>query len=417
MKFFSGEVKKAIAPPKIYIGLLGKTNVGKSTFFSAATLISVKIENRPFVTLEPNTGIAYIRKTCVHKELSLNRCNPVTSICINGERFIPIVLVDLPGLVKDAHKGRGLGNKFLDSIRQADALIHIVDASGSTDEDGRPVKPGFRNPVDDVLAIEYEYEEWMYGIISRDWPRFSRGLDHMNPGQIIDSLTQRLSGLSITREHVVKALISSKLEGVKPSSWREEELRIFIHNLRVIAKPIVIAANKIDVPEAMDILKEMRKRLPNRIIVPVSALGELILRKAAEKNLIEYLPGDPSFRVRDSNSLTQQQLKVLESINKVLEEFRGTGVQQTLNSVVFNALNRIVVYPVENSNSYTDSKGNILPDSYLVPQGTKVIELAYMVHTDLGKRFLYAIDAKTKQRVGKDYTLKDGDVIEVVAAV
>ncbi|MEM0501617.1 MAG: redox-regulated ATPase YchF [Ignisphaera sp.] len=405
-----------MAPPKIYIGLLGKTNVGKSTFFSAATLITVKIENRPFVTMEPNTGIAYVRKTCIHRELGLPRCTPVTSICINGERFIPIVLVDLPGLVKDAHKGRGLGNRFLDSIRQADALIHVVDASGSTDEDGRPVKPGFRNPIDDVLTIEYEYEEWMYGIISRDWPRFSRGLDHLNPGQVVDSLAQRLSGLSITREHVVKALALSKLENVKPSSWRDEELRMFIHNLRIVAKPIIIAANKIDIPEAVDVLKEMRRALPDRIIVPVSALGELILRKAAEKKIIEYIPGDPSFKITDATGVTQQQLRVLESINRILKEFGGTGVQQTLNRAIFDALNRIVVYPVEDSDSYTDSKGNILPDSYLVPRGTKAIELAYMVHTDLGKRFLYAIDAKTKQRVGKDYTLKDNDVIEIVAA-
>lgn len=390
--------------------------MGKSTFFSAATLITVKIENRPFVTMEPNTGIAYVRKTCIHKELGLPRCTPVTSICINGERFIPIVLVDLPGLVKDAHKGRGLGNRFLDSIRQADALIHVVDASGSTDEDGRPVKPGFRNPIDDVLTIEYEYEEWMYGIISRDWPRFSRGLDHLNPGQVVDSLAQRLSGLSITREHVVKALTLSKLENVKPSSWRDEELRMFIHNLRIVAKPIIIAANKIDIPEAADVLKEMRRTLPDRIIVPVSALGELILRKAAEKKIIEYLPGDPSFKITDATGITQQQLRVLESINRILKEFGGTGVQQTLNRAIFDALNRIVVYPVEDSDSYTDSKGNILPDSYLVPRGTKAIELAYMVHTDLGKRFLYAIDAKTKQRVGKDYTLKDNDVIEIVAA-
>ncbi|MEM4515956.1 MAG: YchF-related putative GTPase, partial [Ignisphaera sp.] len=335
---------------------------------------------------------------------------------INGERFIPIVLVDLPGLVKDAHKGRGLGNRFLDSIRQADALIHVVDASGSTDEDGRPVKPGFRNPIDDVLTIEYEYEEWMYGIISRDWPRFSRGLDHLNPGQVVDSLAQRLSGLSITREHVVKALALSKLENVKPSSWRDEELRMFIHNLRIVAKPIIIAANKIDIPEAVDVLKEMRRALPDRIIVPVSALGELILRKAAEKKIIEYIPGDPSFKITDATGVTQQQLRVLESINRILKEFGGTGVQQTLNRAIFDALNRIVVYPVEDSDSYTDSKGNILPDSYLVPRGTKAIELAYMVHTDLGKRFLYAIDAKTKQRVGKDYTLKDNDVIEIVAA-
>jgi ribosome-binding ATPase YchF (GTP1/OBG family) len=338
-------------------------------------------------------------------------------MCINGERFIPIILVDLPGLVKDAHKGRGLGNKFLDAIRQADALIHIVDTSGSTDEDGKPVRPGYRNPVEDVLEIEREYDEWMYGIISKDWSRFARALDTMNKSQIIEALAQRLSGLSITKEHVSTALSLTKLESLKPSSWREEELKLFIKTLREIAKPIVIAANKIDVPEARDMLKEMMRELSNRIIVPVTALGELVLRRFAEKGYVEYLPGDPEFKIKNSSALTQQQLKGLEMLRDIMKEFGGTGVQRAINSVVFDALRRIVVYPVEDENRYSDSKGNILPDSFLMPRGSKAIDLAYAVHTDLGKRFLYAINAKTKQRIGKDYELKEGDVIKIVAAV
>jgi ribosome-binding ATPase YchF (GTP1/OBG family) len=407
----------AMPPPKIYIGLLGKTNVGKSTFFSAATLIPVKIENRPFVTLEPHTGIAYVRRTCIHKELGLPKCTPVTSMCINGERFIPIILVDLPGLVKDAHRGRGLGNKFLDAIRQADALIHVVDASGSTDEDGRLVKPGYRDPVEDVLEIEREYDEWMYGIVSRDWSRFARALDTMNKGQVIEALAQRLSGLSISKEHVSIVLSLTKLDNTKPSSWGEEELRLFIKTIREIAKPIVIAANKIDVPEAEDMFREMMKRLPNRIIVPVTALGELMLRRFSEKGYIEYLPGDPEFKIKSVSAFTQQQLKGLEMLREVMKKFSGTGVQKAINAAVFDGLKRIVVYPVEDENRYTDSKGNILPDAYLVPRGSKALDLAYMIHTDLGKRFLYAINAKTKQRVGKDYELKDGDVIKITATV
>ncbi len=395
---------------------MGKTNVGKSTFFSAATMIPVKIENRPFVTLEPHTGIAYVRKRCIHPGLGLSKCTPINSLCIRNERFIPVVLVDLPGLVKDAHRGRGLGNKFLDAIRQADALIHVIDASGSTDEDGKPVKPGFRNPMEDIIAIEHEYEEWMYTIISRDWQRFARALDTMNPSEVIETLTQRLSGLSIRREHVARALIVSKLENTKPSDWREEELRIFIHSLRIIAKPIIIAANKIDVPEARDILKELRRELSDRIIVPVTSLGELVLRKLVEKGAIEYLPGDSTFIIKDKSKLTQHELKALSIIDEILKIYGGTGVQKTINETIFTGLNMIAVYPVEDPNTYTDRKGNILPDVYLVPQGTKAIDLAYMVHTDLGKTFLYAIDAKTKQRLGRNYILKDDDVIKVVAS-
>lgn len=405
-----------IPPPKVTIGLLGKTNVGKSTFFSASTMIPVPIENRPFVTLEPHTGIAYVRKTCVHIEIGLPKCTPVTSICSRGERFIPITLVDIPGLIKDASKGRGLGNKFLDAIRQADVLIHVVDIAGSTDEEGRYVKPGYRDPVEDIVAIENEYEEWMYGIISRDWPRLARSLDHMNIGQMIDTLTQRLSGLSIKREHIVRALTSTQLDSAKPSSWREEELRLFVHRLRIESKPIVIAANKVDIPEARDILKDVLRRLPDRIIVPVTALGELILRKAAAKGYIDYLPGDPDFKIISSN-IMQQQLKALEMVRDVMKIYGGTGVQKTINEAVFRALNMIVVYPVEDHNTFTDSKGNILPDAYLIPRGTTALDLAYMVHTDLGKHFLYAIDAKTKQRVGKDYVLTDNSVIKIVASV
>lgn len=406
-----------IGAPKITIGLLGKTNVGKSTFFSAATMIPVPIENRPFVTLEPHSGIAYVRRRCIHVELGLPKCTPITSICTRGKRFIPVVLVDLPGLVKDASKGRGLGNRFLDSIRQADVLIHIVDIAGSTDEDGRYVKPGYKDPYEDIIAIENEYEEWMYGIISRDWPRFARALDHMNIGQMIDALTQRLSGLSIKREHVTKVLAMTKLDSIKPSTWREEELKMFIHTLRTIAKPIVIAANKIDIPEARDILKNVVKRLPDRIIVPVSALGELVLRKATAKGYVDYLPGDPDFKIVDKSGLTQQQLKALELVRELMKLYGDTGVQKAINEAVLNALNMIVVYPVEDPNTFTDSKGNVLPDAYLVPKGTTALDLAYMVHTDLGKHFLYAIDAKTKQRVGKDYILPDNSVIKIVATI
>ena len=383
----------------------------------AATMVPVAIENRPFVTLEPNTGIGYVRKRCIHTELGLPNCNARNSLCVRGERFIPVTLVDVPGLVKGAHRGRGLGNRFLDAIRQAEVIIHVVDASGSTDEDGRYVKPGYRDPVEDVIAIEQEYEEWMYGILSRDWSRFARSLDHVEPGQLIEALAKRLSGLSIRREHVTQALKLAKLESSRPSSWREEELREFIHWLRIVAKPMIIAANKIDIPDARDLYKRMVKELKDRIVIPVTALGELILRKAAEKNYIEYLPGDPEFRIKDSSALTLQQRRALELVANVMKEFGGTGVQQAINAAVFKALNMIVVYPVEDPNRFTDTKGQILPDAYLVPYGTKVIDLAYMIHSDLGKGFLYAIDAKSKKRLSRDYILQDGDVVKIVSAL
>ncbi len=406
-----------LPPPQFLVGVIGKTNVGKSTFFAAATLITVAISNRPFTTIEPNIGIGYIRKKCVHVELGLEKCDPKNSICIKGYRFIPVKLMDVAGLIPGAHLGRGLGNKFLDDLRQADALIHVVDAAGATDEEGNPVSPGIGDPVKDVVLIEREVDEWFYRIISKDWSRFARYVDS-SPVDVVDALTQRLSGLSIKKYHVIEALRLTKLENTKLSMWREEELRNFAKKLREISKPMIIAANKSDLPEAEDNIKRMKKELPGRVIVPVSSEAELALRRAAKLGLIDYLPGDPNFKIIDESKLTSKQLKALEIIReRVLKKWGYTGVQQVINTAFFNVLKLITVYPVEDHNKYTDHYGNVLPDAYLVREGTTARELAYMVHTDLGKSFIYAINAKTKQRVGEDYVLKDNDVIKIVAGL
>ncbi len=404
-------------PPQFLVGVVGKTNVGKSTFFAAATLVTVDISNRPFTTIEPNVGIGYIRKKCVHVDLGLKGCNPRNSLCIKGYRFIPVKLMDVAGLIPGAHLGRGLGNKFLDNLRQADALIHVVDAAGSTDEEGKPVPPGTADPVKDVILIEREVDEWFYRIISKDWSRFARYVD-TSTVDVIDALTQRLSGLSIRKYHVIEALRAARLEGTKLSTWREEELREFTRKLREISKPMIIAANKSDIPEAEDNIKRMKKELPNRVIIPVSSEAELALRRAAKMKLIEYLPGDPDFTIINESKLTSKQIRALEFIKeRVLKKWGYTGVQQVINSAFFDVLKLITVYPVEDHNKYTDHYGNVLPDAYLVREGTTARELAYMVHTDLGKSFIYAINARTKQRVGEDYVLKDNDVIKIVAGL
>ncbi|MCS7099981.1 MAG: 50S ribosome-binding GTPase, partial [Sulfolobales archaeon] len=254
-------------PQTVTIGIVGKTNVGKTTFFSAATLIEAKIENRPFVTIEPNVGIAYVRKLCAHVELGLSACNPKNSVCLSGYRFIPVKLYDVAGLIKGAHRGRGLGNKFMDDLRQADVLLHVVDMSGETDEEGNPVKPGYYDPLEEIESIEYEINEWFHGVIARDWDRFSRGLDTLPWDEVVSRIAKKVSGLSIRREHVVEALRESKLENTKPGSWREEELRLLTQKLRELAKPIVVVANKMDIPEAESNFKRVLDVLKNRKVV------------------------------------------------------------------------------------------------------------------------------------------------------
>lgn len=405
-------------PPVVTIGIVGKTNVGKTTFFSAATLIDAKIENRPFVTIDPNIGIAYARKRCAHVEMGLPLCNPKNSMCLEGYRFVPVKIYDVAGLIKGAHRGRGLGNKFMDDLRQADVLLHVVDMAGETDQDGNPVKPGYCDPLEEIESIEYEINEWFHGVVTRDWDRFSRGLDTLPWDEVVARIAKRVSGLSIRREHVVEALREAKLENTKPGSWREEDLRLFSQKLREIARPLVVVANKMDIPEAEDNYRRVSSSLKDRkVVVPASSIFELALRKAARSGLIKYLPGDPDFLVVDEAKLTSRQKQALDVIRSYMRKYGSTGVQRALNTAVFDVLKMVVVYPVENATRLSDKDGNILPDAYLVRQGTTALELAEMVHTELAKGFIAAFIVNKNKKTGADYRVCDGDVIKIVSAM
>ncbi|MEM0015533.1 MAG: redox-regulated ATPase YchF [Saccharolobus sp.] len=394
----------------ISIGVIGKTNVGKSTFFSAATLRDVEIANRPFVTIKPNEGIGYVKVKCVHTEFNV-KCNPKNSICINDYRFIPIKLIDVPGLIPGAHKGRGLGNKFLDDLRQADALIHVIDASGSTNEEGVPVEPGSRNPEEDIKFIENELDEWFYSIVSKDWSKFARTAD-LSGKDIVEALLNKLSGISVNRYHIIEALKITKLENLKLMQWSEEDLRLFAKSLRLISKPMIIAANKSDLREARNNIKLLREKY--KWVIPTSAISEISLRKASKSGIINYIPGDSNFTIL--KPLNEKQKEALEYIkNNVLKVYGSTGIQDAINTAVFEALNMIVVYPVEDERKLSDKNGNVLPDALLLKRGSTPRDLAFAIHSELAKGFLYAIDVKKKIRIGDDYLLQPNDVIKIVS--
>ena len=216
------------------IGIIGKTNAGKTTLFNAATLLNAKISNFPFTTKEPNVGAAYVCDICVCKELGVTD-NPLNSTCIDGWRYVPIRLIDVPGLVKDAWKGRGLGNQFLSVIGKADALIHVVDASGSIDADGKIAQPGSGNPVQDAIDVEMEINRWIADIIERNRDLIIR---EASSTFISEAISKALSGVKANPPQILQALEKSGLKEVPFVKWTLRQTIKFATFLLPIIKRI-----------------------------------------------------------------------------------------------------------------------------------------------------------------------------------
>ena len=399
----------------IKIGLIGKTNAGKTTFFNAATLLSAAVSTYPFTTKRPNIGQAYVRTVCVCRELGV-KDNPRNSTCIEGARFIPVQLIDLPGLIKGSWMGKGLGTQFLSVAAQADALIHIADASGSLDADGKLTKPGMGNPVVDVYDIEEELVRWFVKVIEKTLKKLTK---HPRKHSSVErSLAEDLAGLKISIEHVTKALELNGLSEKDLRRWKRDDTWNFAKTMREISKPTIIIANKMDLSPAEKNYEKLTKEFGHAFVIPAASDAELALRRAEEKGYIEYIPGEEAFRVIDKSKLTAEQQAALTYVEqRVFSKWIQTGVQFALNTCAFKLLGMNSVYPVEDAEKLSDKKGNVLPDVFLVPYNASVADLAAQIHSELAKTMIYAIDARAKIRLPADYRLKDRDIVKIVAAV
>ena len=398
----------------IKIGIIGKTNTGKTTFFNSATLSSTEISSYPFTTKKPETATGNAITLCVHMEFNV-KDEPNNSRCVDGWRYIPIELIDLPGLIKDAWKGTGLGNQFLSIAARSDALLHVVDCSGSIDSAGKITEPGSGDPVSDFADIEEELVMWYQKILEGNRDKMSKNLKA--GADPIDAFTELYMGIGVKKNHVKQALKITNLEEKEFDDFDSSDTKEFAKILRKISKPTLIVANKIDIPGADKNFNRLRERYNEVIVVPASADSELTLRRAEQQELIKYAPGSEQFEIVHNEKLNDKQRGALDFIKKdIMGEYMRTGVQFAINVTVFKLLKMNSIYPVANEETLSDKKGRVLPDLILVKEGATIKDLANEIHTGLSKGLLYGKDLRYNLRLPTHYQLRDRDVVSLVSA-
>lgn len=391
------------------IGIVGKPNVGKSAFFRSLTLADAESGNFPFTTIDANSAIGYVK--IEDPALAFGKhSNPRDGFVIGDWRFAPVEIIDVAGLVPGAHEGKGLGSKFLDDLRQADALIHVMDLSGATNDRGESIELNSYDPANDVRFLEEELDHWYFNIIKKHWDNIEKKVK-MQDMKIEIALGSVLSGLKITENMILDALRELNLDKKNIS----ENIFELAQKLRQISKPMIIAANKCDVLLDNDLWKtkldKLKEQFPEYIIVPVMAEYEFNLKKASKAEMLKYTPGESVFELLKEDSLNDAQKAGLSKIQDAITKLNGTGVQTCLNAAVFDLLKMKPIFP--GGSKLEDSHGNVIPDCFLMPHNTTALDFAYRLHTDFGKNFVQAIDIKKKMPVGRDTVLNFGDIIEI----
>jgi len=390
------------------IGIVGKPSTGKSSLFNALTHGHAAVASYPFTTIDPNKGVAFVRAKCACRDLGVS-CKPRVGSCNAGTRLIPINVVDVAGLVEGAHEGRGKGNQFLNDLVAADALVCVADAAGATDDGGNVASPGSHDASRDVEMIEKEIDYWILGILQRNLAKAK--------GRGFEEFATLLSGIRVTRD-LLKHCASEVGFSENIAEWKtESQLLELARALRRKTKPIVIAANKIDLSSAEEGVEKLKLAFEDRDVVPIAADAELALQRAREKGWITYDSAveRPEIKVV-AGDLDGRITAALHSIDEhVLRKWGGTGVQKLLETVVFKTLGYVVVFPVEDEKHFADHFGNALPDAVLLPKGSTPLQLAEAIHSDLAKHMLYAVNARTKMRLAHDHALENGDVVKIVS--